>query len=91
MGAHGFAERARRELVATGETVRKRTGETAAELTDQEAYIARLVTEGLTNVEIGAQLFISPRTVEWHLGKVFTKRGIGSRRELRSLLQNTAT
>jgi len=91
MGAHGFAERARRELVATGETVRKRTGETAAELTDQEACIARLVTEGLTNVEIGAQLFISPRTVEWHLGKVFTKRGIGSRRELRSLLQNTAT
>ena len=91
MGAHWFAERARRELVAAGETVRKRTGETAAELTDQEACIARLVTEGLTNVEIGAQLFISPRTVEWHLGKVLTKRGIGSRRELRSLLQNTAT
>jgi DNA-binding CsgD family transcriptional regulator len=65
--------------------------ETAAELTDQEARIARLVAEGLSNVEIGAQLFISPRTVEWHLGKVFTKRGIGSRRELRSLLQNTAT
>ena len=91
MGAHGFAERARRELVATGETVRKRTVETAMELTDQEACIARLVAEGLTNVEIGAKLFISPRTVEWHLGKVFTKRGIGSRRELRSLLQNTAT
>jgi DNA-binding CsgD family transcriptional regulator len=91
MGAYGFAERARRELVATGETVRKRTVETATVLTDQEACIARLVAEGLTNVEIGAQLFISPRTVEWHLGKVFTKRGIGSRRELRSLLQNTAS
>jgi DNA-binding CsgD family transcriptional regulator len=91
MGAHGFAERARRELLATGETVRKRTVETAAELTDQEGCIARLVAEGLSNVEIGAQLFISPRTVEWHLGKVFTKRGIGSRRELRSVLQNTAT
>jgi DNA-binding CsgD family transcriptional regulator len=91
MGAHGFAERARKELLGTGETVRKRTVETAAELTDQEARIARLVAEGLSNVEIGAQLFISPRTVEWHLGKVFTKRGIGSRRELRSLLQNTAT
>jgi DNA-binding CsgD family transcriptional regulator len=90
MGADGFAERARRELVATGETVRKRTVDTAAQLTDQEACIARLVAEGLTNMEIGAQLFISARTVEWHLGKVFTKRGIGSRRELRSLLQNTA-
>jgi DNA-binding CsgD family transcriptional regulator len=91
MGMDGFAERARRELLATGEAVRKRTVDTAAELTDQEACIARLVAEGLTNMEIGAQLFISARTVEWHLGKVFTKRGIGSRRELRSLLQNTAT
>ena len=77
-------------LLATGETVRKRTVDTAAELTDQEACIARLVAEGLTNVEIGAKLFISARTVEWHLGKVFTKRGIGSRRELRNLLQNTS-
>jgi DNA-binding CsgD family transcriptional regulator len=89
MGLDGFAERARRELLATGETVRKRTVDTAAELTDQEACIARLVAEGLTNVEIGAKLFISARTVEWHLGKVFTKRGIGSRRELRSVLQQT--
>ena len=90
MGMDGFAERARRELLATGETVRKRTVDTAVELTDQEACIARLVAEGLTNVEIGAKLFISARTVEWHLGKVFTKRGIGSRRELRNLLQNTS-
>jgi DNA-binding CsgD family transcriptional regulator len=91
MGMDGFAERARRELLATGEAVRKRTVDTATELTDQEACVARLVAEGLTNVEIGAKLFISDRTVEWHLGKVFTKRGISSRRELRGLLQNTAT
>jgi DNA-binding CsgD family transcriptional regulator len=91
MGMDGFAERARRELVATGETVRKGTVGTATELTDQEACIARLVAEGLTNMEIGAKLFISARTVEWHLGKVFTKRGISSRRELRNLFQSTPT
>jgi DNA-binding CsgD family transcriptional regulator len=91
MGMDGFAERARRELVATGETVRKRTVDTATELTDQEACVARLVAEGLTNMEIGAKLFISARTVEWHLGKVFTKRGISSRRELRNLFQSTPT
>ena len=87
MGAKGFAERARRELLATGETVRKRRVETTSELTDQEACVARLVAEGLTNSEIGAQLFISTRTVEWHLRKVFTKVGIGSRHELRRRLR----
>jgi DNA-binding CsgD family transcriptional regulator len=90
MGASGFAERARRELRATGETVRKRRVDNPTELTDQEACIARLVTEGLTNMEIGAQLFISTRTVEWHLRKVFTKLGVGSRRELRTLLRSVA-
>jgi DNA-binding NarL/FixJ family response regulator len=91
MGFAGFAERARRELLATGEKVRKRTVETFNELTSQEACIARLAVDGLTNPEIGAQLFLSARTVEWHLRKVFTKLGIGSRRELRRLLPNLQT
>ena len=82
MGIAGFAERARRELLATGETVRKRTIETAGQLTPQEGQIARLAGQGLTNPEIGVQLFISPRTVEWHLRKIFTKLGISSRRQL---------
>ena len=82
MGIEAFAERARRELLATGDTVRKRTVETVSELTAQEAHIARLAVDGRTNVEIGAQLFLSTRTVEWHLGKVYTKLGVGSRREL---------
>jgi DNA-binding CsgD family transcriptional regulator len=86
MGAEAFAERARRELLATGETVRKRTVETSSALTAQEASIARLARDGRTNPEIGAQLFLSARTVEWHLRKVFTKLGISSRRELRSAL-----
>jgi ATP/maltotriose-dependent transcriptional regulator MalT len=86
MRAHGFADRARRELLATGEKVRKRTVDTRDELTPQEAQIARLAAEGETNPEIGNQLFISARTVEWHLRKVFTKLGISSRRELRSAL-----
>ncbi|MEV6180348.1 AAA family ATPase [Streptomyces sp. NPDC052015] len=86
IGADGFAERARRELLATGETVRKRTVGATSELTGQEAQIARLARDGHTNSEIGAQLFISPRTVEWHLGNVFTKLGISSRRQLRSVL-----
>ena len=84
IGMNGFAERARRELMATGETVRKRTPETRDNLTAQEAQIARLAAEGCTNPEIGAQLFISPRTVEWHLRGVFTKLGISSRKELRA-------
>ena len=86
MGIEGFAERARRELLSTGETVRKYTAETARELTAQEAQIARLAGDGHTNPEIGVQLFISARTVEWHLRKVFTKLGVSSRKELRRLL-----
>jgi DNA-binding CsgD family transcriptional regulator len=82
MGAQAFADRARRELLATGETVRKRTADTLDELTSQEAHIAVLAAGGQTNPEIGAELFISPRTVEWHLRKVYAKLAIGSRKEL---------
>ena len=88
MGAKAFAERAQRELLATGETVRKRTADTNDALTSQEAQIARLAYEGLINPEIGHQLFLSHRTVEWHLRKVFTKLGISSRRELTNALRN---
>jgi DNA-binding CsgD family transcriptional regulator len=90
MGIQGFAERARHELLATGETVRKRNVDSFDELTPQEAHIARLAADGCTNPEIGAQLFISPRTVEWHLRKVFTKLGITSRRGLRAALPQHA-
>ena len=87
MGAKGFAERARRELIAaTGEKVRIRSDETRDELTPQEEQIARLARDGLSNPEIGAQLFISARTVEWHLRKVFAKLGISSRKGLRAAL-----
>jgi len=86
MGVGAFAERTRRELTATGETVRKRTVETTTDLTPQEAHIARLAAQGLTNPEIGAALYISPRTVEWHLRGVFTKLGITTRRQLRQSL-----
>jgi DNA-binding CsgD family transcriptional regulator/tetratricopeptide (TPR) repeat protein len=86
MGIEAFADRARRELLATGDTVRKQTVETVSELTAQEAHIARLAADGRTNVEIGTQLFLSTRTVEWHLSKVYTKLGVGSRRELRRAL-----
>ena len=72
--------------MATGETVRKRSPDTRDNLTAQEAQIARLAAEGCTNTEIGAQLFISARTVEWHLRKVYTKLGIGSRHELKAAL-----
>jgi DNA-binding CsgD family transcriptional regulator len=82
IGMEAFAERARRELLATGEKVRKRSVETRDELTPQELQIARLAREGLSNPEIGARLFLSPRTVEWHLRKVFSKLGIRSRQEL---------
>jgi DNA-binding NarL/FixJ family response regulator len=86
MGIEGFTERARGELLATGETVHKRTADTLTELTTQEAHIARLARDGLSNPEISTQLFISPRTVEWHLRKVFNKLGISSRRQLRGSL-----
>jgi len=86
MGMAAFAERARRELIATGGKVRKRSVETVATLTAQEEQIARMARDGLSNPEIGAQLFLSARTVEWHLRKVFTKLGIGSRHELKAAL-----
>jgi DNA-binding CsgD family transcriptional regulator len=86
MGADGFAERARRELIATGETVRRRSADTLDDLTPQEAEVARLAAGGHTNREIGAQLFLSPRTVEWHLSKVFGKLGVSSRRALTGVL-----
>ncbi|WP_371778915.1 helix-turn-helix transcriptional regulator [Streptosporangium subroseum] len=89
IGADGFAERAGRELAATGETVRKRILGAREEFTPQEAQIVRLAVAGRTNPEIGAMLFLSPRTVEWHLRKVFTKLGIGSRRELASALRDS--
>ena len=82
LGAVPWAERAEAELRATGETARKREISAAEQLTPQERQIAGLVTEGLTNKEIAAQLFLSPRTVDYHLRKVFTKLGIGSRADL---------
>jgi DNA-binding CsgD family transcriptional regulator len=88
MGADGFADRARRELLATGEKVRKRRDDTRDELTPQEEQIARLARDGRTNPEIGAELYISPRTVEWHLRKVYTKLGISSRKGLRGALRS---
>jgi DNA-binding CsgD family transcriptional regulator len=84
MTMDGFAERARRELLAVGTRVQRRDAETPHDLTPQEAQIARLAENGLSNVEIAAQMFLSSRTVEWHLRKVFMKLGISSRRELRS-------
>ena len=86
MGVEAFAERARRELMATGETVRKRTVETRDDLTAQEDLIARLARDGLSNPEIGTRLFISPRTVQYHLRKVFIKLDITSRTELERVL-----
>jgi ATP/maltotriose-dependent transcriptional regulator MalT len=85
-GMQAFAERTGRELAATGEKARKRSPETREELTPQEEQIARLARDGLSNPEIGAQLFVSARTVEWHLSNVFAKLGIASRRQLRTAL-----
>jgi DNA-binding CsgD family transcriptional regulator len=82
IGMNAFSERARNELVATGEKARKRTIDTRDHLTAQEAQVAQLASEGLTNPEIGGRLFLSARTVEWHLSKVFAKIGVSSRREL---------
>ena len=86
VGMAAFAERTRIELAATGERVRKRTPDNRDELTAQERQIAELARDGLSNPEIGARLFLSPRTVEWHLRHVFTKLGIRSRRELPRVL-----
>jgi ATP/maltotriose-dependent transcriptional regulator MalT len=86
-GAEAFSDRARRELLATGETVRKRTFASRHDLTPQEVQIGALAAAGRTNPEIGAELFISARTVEWHLAKVYPKLGIGSRKELRGALE----
>jgi DNA-binding NarL/FixJ family response regulator len=86
IGMEAFAERARRELVATGQRVRQNSAETRDELTPQEEQIARLARDGLSNPKIGAMLFLSPRTVEWHLRKVFAKLGINSRNRLHTAL-----
>ncbi len=88
MGADAFADRARHELLATGEKVRKRRDDTRGQLTPQEEHIARLARDGRTNPEIGAELYLSPRTVEWHLRKVFSKLGISSRKGLQEALEN---
>jgi DNA-binding CsgD family transcriptional regulator len=88
IGADGFTDRARRELLATGEKVRKRRDDTRDELTPQEEQIARLARDGRTNPEIGTELYISPRTVEWHLRQVYAKLGISSRKGLRGALRS---
>ena len=86
IGMEAFAERARRELLAAGETARRRAVTARVELTAQEAQIARLAADGLSNPEIGTRLFLSPRTVQYHLGKVFTKLDITSRTQLSRVL-----
>jgi ATP/maltotriose-dependent transcriptional regulator MalT len=90
-GMEAFAERARGELLATGEKVRERTVETRDDLTAQERHIAHMARDGLSNPEIGARLFLSPRTVEWHLHNVFTKLGIHSRRALANALASSSS
>jgi DNA-binding NarL/FixJ family response regulator len=90
MGAGAFAGRARRALVATGETLRRSTIQRQVELTAQELLIARLARDGLTNPEIGIRLFISPRTVKYHLRKIFSKLDIGSRNQIGRVLPSDA-
>lgn len=91
MGMEAFAGRARRELNATGEIVRRQAGETQQDLTAQELHIARLAADGLTNAEIAAELFLSPRTVEWHIRKIFTKLRVNGRRQLAGALHGIST
>ena len=86
MGMEAFAQRAINELAATGERRRRRVSETSDDLTAQERQIANLARDGLSNPQIGARLFLSPRTVEWHLHHVYSKLGIQTRRELRRAL-----
>jgi DNA-binding NarL/FixJ family response regulator len=86
IGMEAFAERARHELLAVGETMRQPTAEPTSALSAQEAHIARLAADGRTNPEIAAQLFLSARTVEWHLRKIFTKLGVSSRRQLQAAI-----
>jgi DNA-binding CsgD family transcriptional regulator len=86
MGIHAFAERTRRELIATGENVRKRTTDNDEQLTPQESQIAQLARDGLSNPDIAIRLFLSARTVQYHLSKVFTKLGITSRSQLHAVL-----
>ena len=86
MGARAFADRTKRELLATGQRVRKHTAETRDDLTVQEAQVARLARDGVSNAEIGQRLFISRSTVEYHLHKVFSKLGISSRHQLEHAL-----
>ncbi|MFG1621911.1 AAA family ATPase [Kribbella sp. NPDC049227] len=90
MGMEGFAGRTRRELSATGETVHRHVAEARQQLTAQELHIARLAVDGLTNAEIAAELFLSPRTVEWHIRKIFTKLRITARRQLADALRGTS-
>jgi DNA-binding CsgD family transcriptional regulator len=89
IGMEAFAERSRTELAATGEHVRRRSAETRDDLTAHERQIAELARDGLSNPEIGARLFLSPRTVEWHLRHVYAKLGVRSRRELAGALADS--
>jgi DNA-binding CsgD family transcriptional regulator len=91
LGAKAFAARARAELAASGERARRRVPETRDDLTPQEAHIARLARDGRSNPEIAGQLFLSRRTVEYHLQKVYAKLGVGSRQELASVLPDEGT
>ena len=86
MGTEAFAQRAQRELLATGETARKRTDETRGDLTPHEARIARMARDGASNQDIATQLFVSRKTVEYHMHKIFTKLGISARQQLEHAL-----